>query len=274
MKLLQLTDIHLTTPGKTIAGRDPNANFERALAHALAAHPDAEAIVITGDLSDWGDRADYLRLRDVRARLPVPMHLCIGNHDDRRTFLEVFPELVDKNGFVQRAAPLSEGTAILIDTWAPETHAGHFCEVRADWLSQTLADVSGPVYLFCHHNPVPTHISPCDQIMLLDAERLGAAVAPFREKIAHIFFGHCHLPLSGSFHGIPVSAPRGTNHASFPSYGERSLLSSSDLPEAYAVIIASGPGVTVTMVEYGYTGEIRIEASPNYADWDRATMSR
>ena len=62
MKLIQLTDIHLTTPGQTIGGRDPNANFDRALSHALTNHPDVEAIIITGDLSDWGERDDYLRL--------------------------------------------------------------------------------------------------------------------------------------------------------------------------------------------------------------------
>lgn len=41
MKLLQMTDIHLTTPGKTIGGRDPNANFERAIDHAMQCHSDA-----------------------------------------------------------------------------------------------------------------------------------------------------------------------------------------------------------------------------------------
>ena len=57
MKLIQMTDTHLTAPGRTIGGRDPNANFERALTHALDQHPDAEALVITGDLSDRGARS-------------------------------------------------------------------------------------------------------------------------------------------------------------------------------------------------------------------------
>jgi hypothetical protein len=49
MKLLHLSDIHLTAPGSTIGGRDPRVNFERALAHALNDHHDAELMVITGD---------------------------------------------------------------------------------------------------------------------------------------------------------------------------------------------------------------------------------
>lgn len=59
-EVLHLTDIHLTTPGQSIAGRDPNANFEKALAHALANHGDAEALITTGDLSDW-DRLTMVR---------------------------------------------------------------------------------------------------------------------------------------------------------------------------------------------------------------------
>ncbi len=274
MKLLQFTDIHLTAPGQTIGGRDPNANFERALAHALAHHPDAEAAIVTGDLSDWGDRADYLRLRARLAELPLPVHLCIGNHDDRAAFLDVFPETADRDGHVQRAVPLSEGTAVLLDSWAPETHAGAFCARRAAWLEDALAEAAPPVFLFLHHNPVPTGIAPMDRIGLLDRERLGAVVARHRARIAHIGFGHLHLPVAGSFHGVPVAATRGTNHAGWPDFAETELLLAADLPEAYAVIRAEGPYVTVTMVEYGYTGPIRREGSPDYAAWDRETMAR
>ena len=101
MKLIHMSDIHLTTPGKTIGGRDPNANFERALTHALNDHADAELLVITGDLSDWGDHHDYVRLRERIADVPIPVRLCIGNHDNRDRFLEVFPEARDENGFAQ-----------------------------------------------------------------------------------------------------------------------------------------------------------------------------
>jgi Icc protein len=274
MKLIQLTDIHLTTPGQTIGGRDPNANFERALAHALAQHPDAEAIVITGDLSDWGDRADYERLRARIATLSVPVHLAIGNHDDRATFLLVFPELADADGHVQTRFALSHGTGVVIDTWGPESHAGFFCATRCAWLDATLAAADGPVFLFMHHNPVPTHVVPIDRMMLRDADAFGAIVAAHRQRIAHIFFGHCHLPLAGSLHGVPVSSPRGTNHAGWADFTETRMLLASDLPEAYAVIVAQGAAVTVQMVEFGYRGERRVEGSPDHATWDRATLAR
>lgn len=274
MKLLQFTDIHLTALGHTIAGRDPNENFHRALDHAKILHSDADALFITGDLSDWGDAQDYKRLKSIISKFPVPIHLCIGNHDNREIFLSEFPELSGEKGFVHSVIPLSLGHAIKLDTWGLDTHAGHFCEVRSNWLSSQLEKLDGPIWVFMHHNPVPLNINPMDEIMLLDANRLAETIKPHKDKIAHIFHGHCHLPLSGSFHGIPFSAPRGTNHAGWPDFSATKFLSSADLAESYSVIFAGENHTMVHMVEYGYTGEIRAEGTPDYADWDKITMVR
>ncbi|MEL6512607.1 MAG: phosphodiesterase [Pseudomonadota bacterium] len=274
MKLLHLTDIHQTTPGDTIGGRDPNANFAKALDHALSLHSDTEAMFITGDLSDWGDVEDYERLKAQITALPLPVHLLIGNHDDRPTFACIFPDLLNEDGFVQYAVPLSIGTALCLDTWGPETHAGHYCERRAAWLSAQLEQRPGPIWIFMHHNPVPIGIGPMDKIMLLDTGRFAAVVAPHREKIRHIFHGHCHLPLTGSLHGIPLSAPRGTNHAGWPDFGATRLLSGAALPEAYGVVLATEETTLVHMVEFGYAGEIVGEGTPDYSEWDRMTMVR
>ena len=73
---------------------------------------------------------------------------------------------------------------------------------------------------------------------------------------------------------MPFSAPRGTNHAGWPDFGNGNNLSASDLHESYAVILADDTSVMVHMVEYGYEGEIRREGSPDYADWNRLTMVR
>lgn len=274
MKLLQFTDIHLTTPGNTIGNREPNVNFQRALDHAMQLHDDAEAIFITGDLSDWGEEADYKRLRNMLEPVSIPVHLCIGNHDDRPTFLTEFPEMMGDLGFVQNVVPLSIGHAITLDTWGPETHAGHFCEQRANWLDEQLHDRDGPVWIFMHHNPLPIHVAPMDKIMLLDDGRFREVVARHAQKIAHIFHGHCHLPLCGHINGVPFSAPRGTNHAGWPDFSAKEQLAAADLPESYSVIFAESNSTMVMMVEYGYNGSIRSEGSPDYESWDKLTMVR
>ncbi len=274
MKILQLTDIHLTTPGQTIGGRDPNANFEKALDHCLIHHQDADAMVITGDLSDWGDKDDYERLKHRIARLPFPVQLCIGNHDDRPAFVSVFPELASGDGFVNYTFPLPLGIGIALDTWAPQTHEGALCAKRLEWLDSVLAANSSPAWLFMHHNFVPNRLGPLDSIMLKDAEAFGRVVERHKHKIRHICHGHCHLPLAGAFHGVSFSAPRGTNHAGWFSFDEDKMLAGSDLPESYAVLHADAGSVMVQMIEFGYHAEVRMEGSPDYAAWDRATMER
>lgn len=91
-----------------------------------------------------------------------------------------------------------------------------------------------------------------DEIMLLNSDLFGDTFKPFKDKIYHIFHGHCHLPLSGTFHGIPFFAPRGTNHAGWPDFAATRLLSAADLTEAYAVIFADENNTMIQMVEYGY----------------------
>jgi hypothetical protein len=74
--------------------------------------------------------------------------------------------------------------------------------------------------------------------------------------------------------GIPATSLRGTNHASFPLFSEKLLLSASDLPESYGVAFVGPDYVTVHMIEFGYQGAIRTEGSPDFAMWDRETMQR
>ncbi|MEL6576647.1 MAG: phosphodiesterase [Pseudomonadota bacterium] len=269
MKILHLTDIHLTTPGESISGCDPNANFEAALAHALSLHSDAALMVITGDLSDWGEQADYERLRARLADLPMPVGLCIGNHDDRATFLDVFPERADPLGFAQGVFDLPGARCLFLDTWGPETHAGHFCATRQAWLAARLDEHDGPFLIFLHHNPIPSHVAPMDSIMLLDHQAFGEVLRPRAERIRHIFHGHCHLPMAGSLHGIPVTSSRGTNHAGWPAFEEGELLTGADLPAAYAVAFVQPSAITVHMVEFAAAQTVQRGASPDYATWDK-----
>ena len=116
MKLVHMSDIHLTAPGKTIGGRDPRLNFERALTDILKCHHDAELLVITGDLSDWGDRDDYEWLKARLAAFPVPVRLCIGNHDRRANFLSVFPDYAGPGGFAHGVHDTAAGRCLFLDT--------------------------------------------------------------------------------------------------------------------------------------------------------------
>ncbi len=55
----------------------------------------------------------------VKTRLdsfPIPVRLCIGNHDNRTAFLSVFPDLAAEDGFVQGVHDTPAARCLFLDT--------------------------------------------------------------------------------------------------------------------------------------------------------------
>ncbi len=238
MKLIQVSDLHFVPPGVRLLGLDPRARLEACIADINTNHADAELCLVTGDLADRGAPAAYEALSEALAGLEVPYRLLIGNHDDRAAFRAVFPQTpLDDNGFVQSVVRTTAGDLVLLDTHEPGTGAGSFCAARQAWLGARLAEAGGrPVYLFMHHPPFDIGIPSLDRIKLLDPEGLAAALDG-SAKIAHLFFGHVHRPVSGSWRGIPFSALRSTVHQVPLDFETEAPVPYNHESPAYAVIL-------------------------------------
>lgn len=215
MKFIHITDTHFVPPGQGLYGLDPRARLDTAVAAILRDHADAACVVVTGDLAHLGEEAAYHALRDALVPLSMPVHLLIGNHDDRATLCRVFPNVpTDADGFIQYVVETPEGPFVMVDTNSPGESLGRLCERRLGWLAETLDGLQGdrPATLFLHHPPFPVHIPSMDRIMLQDGEALAAVLEPRRDRLRHIFFGHLHRPICGAWRGIPWSTVPGVNH--------------------------------------------------------------
>ena len=271
MKLIHLTDIHITVEGEKILGKDPNTHFAEAIAHINKHQADADLAIITGDLTNWGEIEAYQRLQALLETLKMPTRLLIGNHDDRNNFRDVFHTVPhDDNGFIQYAEDTSVGRFLYLDTNEPGTHAGHYGPERIGWLTSELDRAAGqPVYIFMHHPPMRVHSRPLDMIGLMDEALFRGVLEGHHDHIRHIFFGHCHLPLAGSYLGIPFSSLRGTNHQSWVDFDEPDLLTSADLTPAYGVVIAHNESVVCHSIDFTYDGDITT-ATTRYDDWKKS----
>jgi len=91
-KIVQLTDIHLTEPGKLAEGIDSVGNFLKTLDLALKEFTDH--IVLTGDLCLWdGEKSVYEWVLDKMESLGVSYTIIPGNHDQA----ELMSEVLKKN---------------------------------------------------------------------------------------------------------------------------------------------------------------------------------
>lgn len=252
MKLVQITDLHLVGEGQELYGLDPQLRLRACIADINAHHEDAELCVITGDLTQSGTEDAYAVLRNELSALTVPWQLLLGNHDDRATFRRSFPEMpVDANGFVQAYWESEVGRFLFLDTLEPGLHAGAFCERRQAWLTDRLADLADtPVYIFMHHPPMKIGIPALDTVSLMQKDVFKSLLAPYRENVRHIFFGHVHRPVSGSWCGIPFSALRGTAHQCWLDFEADQQPPGSHEPPAYGVILIDGETVTVHTHDY------------------------
>jgi 3',5'-cyclic AMP phosphodiesterase CpdA len=250
VKFVHLTDTHLVPAPRALFGLDPRARLAAAIADINRHHTDAAMAVVTGDLTHWGEPGAYADLRAALAELAVPYRLVLGNHDERTEFLKAFPQAaVDPAGFVQWAEPTEAGLFVFLDTLIPGTHAGALCPERLDWLAATLEGARGtPVYVFLHHAPLDLGIPGLDAIRLQNSDALLARLVDHGD-VRHVFFGHVHRPVSGSWQGIPFSTLPATNHQTMLTF-DRSDVPGSHEPPAYAVCLLNGSDVVVHTHSY------------------------
>ncbi len=250
MKFIHFTDTHLVNPVGRLHDLNPEVRFKSCIESINRSHADAECCVVTGDLADCGeDEAYELFAQQIRG-FNLPCHLLVGNHDNREKFTQYFPQVpVDHDGFVQYVVKTSVGVFVMLDTVVTGSPAGAYCETRQAWLRDTLAAHNyEPVYLFMVHPPFDIHLPSIDRIGLADKPDFAEAVRPYK-NIRHLFFGHAHRPISGSWRGIPFSTLRGTNHQVDLNFVSEKIKFVDEPPE-YSVVFLSDETIVVHTHSY------------------------
>ncbi len=205
MLIAQITDIHL--------GFDPGnpAEFNRKRLDQVLRHIEdgpnkPDLLLATGDLVDLGDIDSYRRLESAFSMCKFPVHMCLGNHDDRANFITHFPDVRVADGFVQYAIELDGLRLLMLDTLEEGRHGGAFCSVRANWLRQELSkDQATPTIIVMHHPPVEVGID------WMNTDPSEPWVSNFSDAIAGasnikgILCGHVHRAIAAPWRGTAVA---------------------------------------------------------------------
>ena len=216
--LLQLSDLHIREPGRLAYGRIETANYLRQAVATIARLPQQpDAVVITGDLTDFGRAAEYDHLRELLAPLDMPVYLMPGNYDDRDQLRSSFPDhgYLGRSGFVQYSVAIGSGAGqlqlIALDTVVPGASEGSLCAERLHWLSRQLdMHLGRPVVIALHHPPFPTLIGHMDAIGLLTGAAELEALVARHPNVERVLCGHVHRSIQVRFGGtlaLAVSSP-------------------------------------------------------------------
>ena len=111
------------------------------------------------------------------------------------------------------------------------------------WLREQIGSAPGDIYIAMHHPPFDIDIKYMDRIKLEQHEAFAGLVAG-NSSIRHIFFGHVHRAVFGSWGSIAYSALPAMNHQ-VPLKGESVNSPYSDEPPMYGVITLKDDQVLV-----------------------------
>ena len=214
--LAQISDLHIKLPGKlSYRVVDCAAMLARCVEEVLRLPQPPDAIVITGDLVDFGRREEYEHLRALLSPLPMPYYLLPGNHDERIALRAVFADhayLRQWQPYVQYAIDDWPVRLVALDTVIPGEGGGRLDGERLAWLDRTLAAERGkPTIVLMHHPPFPTLIGHMDRIGLEGSEAL-AEVITRHPQVERILCGHLHRPIQYRFAGTIASTSPSPAH--------------------------------------------------------------
>tara|TARA_Y100001970_G_scaffold22695_1_gene26323 strand:- start:166 stop:963 length:798 start_codon:yes stop_codon:yes gene_type:complete len=249
MKIIHLSDIHINP--KILYNIDAQKRFKLALNHIRNNHSDADILIITGDLTHYGNDESYKIFNKILEEINLPEHLypklILGNHDNRDNFKKNFPNVkTDQNGFVQYLENFEDKTFIFLDTNLASTDAGHLCELRQTWLLDALEkEYQNKIYLFMHHNPLALGSINSDAIGLVQKDEFKKILLKFQNSIKHIFFGHQHVTSSGKYLDITFSSPRSTWQPLIPNFTDRYRLGTANTDPNYNVVLLSDDSLIV-----------------------------
>jgi 3',5'-cyclic AMP phosphodiesterase CpdA len=195
---IHLTDLHLVESEEgQVNGLAPTDRLRRILNRLRAMELSPAFILITGDLVNTGQAAEYQTLNRLLPELQsfgVPVLLGMGNHDARLFFRQfILGEAASSEGQPYYHSTLIHGVnVIMLDSHVPNEVHGYLDTTQLAWLADELAKPVAVGHLIAlHHPPVSSTVALLEPLGLHNADALAAVVAR-HDNVLGILSGHIH----------------------------------------------------------------------------------
>jgi 3',5'-cyclic AMP phosphodiesterase CpdA len=210
IKFIHITDLHISHPDLD----DPNLHsdtegaFREIIKVILLMEEKPKFVVLSGDLTNTGDKKSYQLLKELLKPLSVPVILAIGNHDKRESFYETFKGKGSTYPYFHDDI-YSGLHVVTLDSSIPGRIAGEICDKQFDYLKKTLKKYeASPKLLVLHHPPkMDPDGLPWGSLSMESTLKLENVLRG--KNIVGILTGHIHINRVSHWNGVPVCVSNG-----------------------------------------------------------------
>jgi 3',5'-cyclic AMP phosphodiesterase CpdA len=213
--IAQITDTHIRAPGRLTYRKIDTSSYLRAAVAFLASPPvPVDAVVHTGDLTDFATDDEYRHFRDIVAPLRVPFYALPGNHDERNAFRRAFGEFdLPAEGPLNYVVSVGDLQVVMLDSVVPGSPYGELGPATLTWLDRTLgAAEDRPALVALHHPPFMTGIRHMDVQNCRDACELEEVLRR-HPGVKGLLCGHVHRTVMTLFADRPAMIGPSPAHA-------------------------------------------------------------
>lgn len=208
MKILHLSDLHLTKEGQEIWETDTFAHFNKTI-DLIKSIDNVDVIVVTGDLSNDGSEWTYKYIDHAFESLSIPTLCCPGNHDSMSMMLKDYiPSFYKVNQKVVIGGyKFLMLNSVIHDDEDPNTNKsrGLLSQETLKYVEEEIND-GLPTIIAFHHPP----LEPGGWLnrKLLDNRDEFNNLIHDADNVKLVLYGHIHYPTQNSINGtMYVSAP-------------------------------------------------------------------
>jgi 3',5'-cyclic AMP phosphodiesterase CpdA len=214
--LAQVTDMHIKAGGKlSYRVVDTEAALAKCVAHLMKLPQVPDAVLFSGDLTDFGRPEEYDNLARLIATLTMPAFLMPGNHDDPEQMRKSFPKhayLRQRNAKLDYVIDAFPVRIVALDSTVQGKSHGGLTGDQLRWLDETLGSAPGkPTLVALHHPPFWTGIGHMDAQLLKDPEPFEAVIRR-HPQVERVVSGHLHRNIVRRFGGTVASTCPSPSH--------------------------------------------------------------
>ncbi|TDD12954.1 phosphodiesterase [Nonomuraea diastatica] len=214
--LAQISDLHLDGTDRALL------RATRVMSHLRALPRPVDAVLVTGDIADHGEEAEYEQAAQVLAA-PFPVLTCPGNHDARPAYRKAMLRQPPDPGPVNEVHHVRDTAILMCDSTIPGRNEGRLGPETLAWMHATLDGLAPdtPALIAFHQPPVELH-HPLPDSQRLEGTGDLAALLDVHPQVVAVLTGHAHTAAASTFAGRPlIVAPAVTWTLRLPWEGDQ-----------------------------------------------------